>query len=32
MKWGFGWSQGPFEMWDAIGVKQSVEKMEARRA
>ncbi|TSI06869.1 3-hydroxyacyl-CoA dehydrogenase/enoyl-CoA hydratase family protein [Lysinibacillus sp. BW-2-10] len=29
MKWGFGWTQGPFEMWDAIGVKQSVERMEA---
>ncbi|MGM7634235.1 3-hydroxyacyl-CoA dehydrogenase NAD-binding domain-containing protein [Bacillus sp. Hm123] len=29
MKWGFGWSQGPFEMWDAIGVEKSVEKMEA---
>ena len=28
MKWGFGWAQGPFEMWDAIGVKKSVEKME----
>ncbi|WP_097149991.1 3-hydroxyacyl-CoA dehydrogenase/enoyl-CoA hydratase family protein [Ureibacillus acetophenoni] len=28
LKWGFGWSQGPFEMWDAIGVKQSVERME----
>lgn len=28
MKWGFGWTQGPFEMWDAIGVKKSVEKME----
>lgn len=27
MKWGFGWTQGPFEMWDAIGVKQSIEKM-----
>ncbi|MGM9946069.1 MAG: 3-hydroxyacyl-CoA dehydrogenase/enoyl-CoA hydratase family protein [Lysinibacillus sp.] len=27
MKWGFGWAQGPFEMWDAIGVKQSVAKM-----
>ncbi|MFP3422701.1 3-hydroxyacyl-CoA dehydrogenase, partial [Bacillus sp. SIMBA_161] len=23
MKWGFGWEQGPFEVWDAIGVKQS---------
>lgn len=29
MKWGFGWQQGPFEMWDAIGVGQSVEKMKA---
>lgn len=29
MKWGFGWSQGPFEIWDAIGVKKSVKKMEA---
>lgn len=25
MKWGFGWSQGPFEIWDAIGVQKSVE-------
>ncbi|WP_019414536.1 3-hydroxyacyl-CoA dehydrogenase/enoyl-CoA hydratase family protein [Paenisporosarcina sp. TG20] len=29
MKWGFGWEQGPFEVWDAIGVKESVEKMKA---
>lgn len=29
MKWGFGWAQGPFEIWDAIGVKKSVEKMTA---
>ncbi|OZI10320.1 3-hydroxyacyl-CoA dehydrogenase [Bacillaceae bacterium SAS-127] len=29
MKWGFGWSQGPFEMWEAIGVEKSVGKMEA---
>ena len=28
MKWGFGWEQGPFEIWDAIGVEKSVEKME----
>ena len=27
MKGGFGWAQGPFEMWDAIGVEKSVEKM-----
>ena len=25
MKWGFGWEMGPFETWDAIGVKKSVE-------
>ncbi len=29
MKWGFGWEMGPFETWDAIGVRQSVEKMQA---
>lgn len=28
MKWGFGWELGPFEVWDAIGVEQSVQKME----
>uniref|UniRef100_UPI00403FAAE9 3-hydroxyacyl-CoA dehydrogenase NAD-binding domain-containing protein n=1 Tax=Siminovitchia sp. FSL H7-0308 TaxID=2921432 RepID=UPI00403FAAE9 len=28
MKWGFGWELGPFEIWDAIGVEQSVQKME----
>lgn len=27
MKWGFGWQQGPFELWDAIGVAKSVERM-----
>ncbi len=27
MKWGFGWQQGPFEIWDAIGVEKSVAKM-----
>lgn len=27
MKWGFGWEQGPFEIWDSIGVEQSVAKM-----
>jgi 3-hydroxyacyl-CoA dehydrogenase len=28
MKWGYGLEMGPFESWDAIGVKKSVEKME----
>ncbi len=27
MRWGFGWDQGPFETWDAIGVARSVQKM-----
>lgn len=27
MKWGFGWSHGPFETWDAIGLEQSVQRM-----
>lgn len=27
MKWGFGWDLGPFETWDALGVKESVAKM-----
>ena len=29
MKWGFNWELGPFEVWDAIGVKESVERMES---
>lgn len=29
MKWGFGWDIGPFETWDAIGVRESVVKMKA---
>jgi 3-hydroxyacyl-CoA dehydrogenase len=28
MKWGFGWEQGPFEVWDAIGLEKSIAKME----
>ena len=27
MKWGYNWELGPFEVWDAIGVKESVERM-----
>lgn len=27
MRWGFGWELGPFELWDAIGVEDSVERM-----
>src|SRR5699024_7865999 len=29
MRWGFGWTIAPFEIWDAIGIKNSVERMEA---
>lgn len=27
MKWGYNWEYGPFEIWDIIGVRKSVEKM-----
>lgn len=29
MKWGFNWELGPFEAWDAIGLADSVRRMEA---
>lgn len=29
MRWGFGWDLGPFETWDAIGVRRSVERMKS---
>ncbi|MBW1998885.1 MAG: 3-hydroxyacyl-CoA dehydrogenase [Deltaproteobacteria bacterium] len=27
MKWGFAWKMGPFESWDAIGLKESISRM-----
>jgi 3-hydroxyacyl-CoA dehydrogenase len=27
MRWGFGWELGPFETWDAIGVREAVEAL-----
>jgi 3-hydroxyacyl-CoA dehydrogenase len=27
MKWGFNWDLGPFETWDAIGVKSAVDRL-----
>lgn len=27
MKWGFGWEFGPFEVWDALGLIESSERM-----
>ncbi len=29
MKWGFNFEMGPFEQWDAVGLADSVERMEA---
>ncbi|NMC72617.1 MAG: 3-hydroxyacyl-CoA dehydrogenase/enoyl-CoA hydratase family protein [Myxococcales bacterium] len=28
MKWGYNWALGPFEAWDAIGVKAACERMQ----
>ena len=27
MRWGFNWEMGPFEMWDALGVKTVAERL-----
>jgi len=27
MKWGFGWDLGPFEVWDALGLERSLNRM-----
>ncbi len=32
IKWGFGWEIGVFEAWDAIGVRESVERMKSEGA
>lgn len=29
MKWGYNWELGPFEIWDALGVKETVARLEA---
>ena len=29
MKAGFGWEQGPFQIWDALGVEKGIEMMKA---
>lgn len=29
MRWGFNWDLGPFEVWDALGVRTTVERMRA---
>ncbi len=27
LKWGFNWEMGPFERWDALGVKETVDRL-----
>lgn len=27
-RWGFGWELGPFETWDAIGLKRSIQRLQ----
>ncbi len=29
MRWGFNWEQGPFETWQALGVKETADRMRA---
>jgi 3-hydroxyacyl-CoA dehydrogenase len=29
MRWGYAWDLGPFELWDALGVKETVDRMVA---
>ncbi len=29
MRWGFNWDFGPFETWDALGVKETAERIKA---
>jgi 3-hydroxyacyl-CoA dehydrogenase len=28
MRWGYAWALGPFEMWDALSVERTVERMQ----
>jgi 3-hydroxyacyl-CoA dehydrogenase len=28
MRWGYAWDLGPFELWDALGVKETVARMQ----
>jgi 3-hydroxyacyl-CoA dehydrogenase len=28
MRWGYNWELGPFEIWDALGVRETVERFE----
>src|SRR5207248_2873792 len=28
MKWGYNWELGPFELWDALGISQTADRLE----
>jgi 3-hydroxyacyl-CoA dehydrogenase len=30
MKWGFNWEEGPFELWDALGLAETAARLEER--
>ena len=30
-RWGFMWELGPFETWDALGVRRAVDRLQGRR-
>ncbi|MBI3934796.1 MAG: 3-hydroxyacyl-CoA dehydrogenase [Acidobacteria bacterium] len=32
MRWGYGWEMGPFELWDEVGLEDSVRRLEAEGA
>ncbi len=32
MRWGFGWELGPFEVWDAIGVREVLDALDGTSA
>ena len=32
MRWGFGWELGPFEIWDAIGMREVLDAMRTTSA
>ena len=29
MKWGFGWEAGPFETWDMLGIRKTIDRMKS---
>ena len=31
MRWGFNWKYGPFELWDRIGIRKIVERLEGEQ-